>query len=282
MAVTDSGLVRAFKPEAYGQLVDAVLADESVAFNPHVASVVRITNEQVRLPIITGDPDVAWVPENTEITPEDPSLGEIVVAPKAVKGLTQLSNEAVMDTSPAAVTLTGQTLARSVGKKIDAALFSLSALTNGPQKPLGVAAYTAVDTEGVISGVADLDLFYTAKKVAEDHNATLSAFVISPAVALQLSLVKVLTSGSNQPLLPDVSTVAGLPVIVSRAVDADTLFWGVDAAQIFSVQRLGTTVATSSDAAFSADATQVRVVARWDVGLANEAGIIRAYDVSPA
>ena len=142
---------------------------------------------------------------------------------------------------------------------------------------------TALDTAGPISAVANADAFHDAKKLAQDNNATLTHWLISPAVAAQLAKAKTATS-YNTSLFPDVSDgtqIAGLPVVVSRYVDAGTLFWGIDQQQVFTVLRAGTTIALSTDAAFDFDAVQVRVTARCGFGFANAPGIIRAFDVSP-
>ena len=75
-------------------------------------------------------------------------------------------------------------------------------MTNGPSGLLSLSA-TAVDT-GTITAVANLDFFHDAKKKAYDNNSELTHFVISPAIALQLAKIKVLSSGSNQGLLETV------------------------------------------------------------------------------
>ena len=216
-----------------------------------------------------------------EITPSDPSTDELVVTPSAVKALVQLSNEAVSDAqNPDVLNMTGNSLARSVGKKVDAALFSLAAVTNGPQHTLGTESYSYVDT-GTIGSIANLDYIHDGIKLAADHGAAVTAIVVNPATALQLAKLKVLTSGSNQSLINgsvDGLLIGGAKVVVSPAVDALTFAWLVDASQVFTVQRTGTTVARSTDAAFSADATQVRVTARVAFGIANAAGVVRLFD----
>jgi HK97 family phage major capsid protein len=283
MAITDAGIysasATAWTPTDYGRLVDTVLRDQAGAFR--AATVIDTVRESIRLPMITADPSVAWMLENVQITASDPTLAELVVTPKAVKALTQISNEAVNDTTPAVAQQVGLSLARSVGKKVDSAFFGAT-VTNGPSGLLSLSS-TAVDTAGVITAVANLDAFHDAKKVAEDHNAILTHWVISPAIAAVLGKAKTATDW-NTALVPDLgdgTLIAGLPVIINRQVDAATLFWGIDQEQIFTVLRTGTTIAMSPHAAFDYDAVQVRVTARVDFGFANPAGVIRAYDVSP-
>jgi HK97 family phage major capsid protein len=56
--------------------------------------------------------------------------------------------------------------------------------------------------------------------------------------------------------------------------------WALDSSQVMTVRRKGTTLATSKDAAFGSDATQIRAVSRVGFGFANPAGIVRLYDAA--
>ena len=94
--------------------------------------------------------------------------------------------------------------------------------------------------------------------------------------------MKPLTSGSNVGLLDstgvgDGVTLTGVAVLVSTDVAAGN-DWGLDGSQVFVVQRIGTKVVRSTDAAFDYDAVQVRATARVSFGFANPAGMVRLYD----
>jgi len=54
----------------------------------------------------------------------------------------------------------------------------------------------------------------------------------------------------------------------------------VDGSQVFVVQRTGTKVVRSVNAAFDYDAVQVRGTARVGFGFANPAGVVRIYDAA--
>jgi len=93
----------------------------------------------------------------------------------------------------------------------------------------------------------------------------MSVFVLAPDVALTLSKAKHLDTGSNVGLLDatgvaDGTTLAGVPVLVSTDVAAGNA-WGLDSSQVLVVQRTGTQITCSVDAAFDYDAVQVRVPA---------------------
>lgn len=276
MAVTNSGLQTAWTPEDYGALIDLVIAEKSVAFQAGT----RITtgSESIRFPMLTADPAVGWYAENTQITLTDPSTNELVVTPKKVAGLTQISNEAAQDSNPAVADQVGRSLGRSIAKKVDAAFFA-NTTSNGPSGLLSLAGVNVVDT-GTIT-LTSLDPFHQAKTDALADGATLTHFILAPDVALTLAKVKQ-GDDLNVGLFDNVgdgTTLAGVNVIVSTDVAAGNA-WGVDASQILIVQRTSTTVTRSFDAAFDYDAVQVRATARVGFGFPNPAGVVRLYDAA--
>ncbi|NHU42584.1 phage major capsid protein [Rhodococcus sp. A14] len=275
MAVLNSGLENAFTPEDYGKLVDAEVDAKSVAFQ--AATVVDTDKHQVRFPILVSDPATGWYAENTPITLVDPDTNEIVVIPSKVAGLTQVSNEAVDDTDPAVAAIIGQALARDIAKKTDVAFFG-NTVANGPSGLLSVAGVQVVDTGAAWT---TLDHFHQAKHQAMAEGAELTHIVLAPDVALALAKAKTGT-GSNQGLLETVDDgikLAGLIALVSPAVTAGNA-WALDSSQVMTVRRKGTTVTTSTDAAFGSDATQIRAVSRVGFGFANPAGIVRLHDAA--
>ena len=274
MAVLNSNLAAAWTPEDYGKLVDLVLAEKSIAFQS--GTLITTSNESIRFPMLTADPAVGWYAENTQISLTDPSTTELVVTPKKVAGLNQISTEAAQDTNPAVANQVAQSLARSVAKKVDAAYFG-NTVSNGPSGLLSLSGINVVDT-GTVT-LDSLDPFHEAKAAALADNATLTHFILAPDVALTLAKAKE-QSGSNKSLFENIAdgvTLAGVKVLVSTDVAAGNA-WGVDSSQILVVQRTGTTVVTSTDAAFDYDAVQVRATARVGFGFANPAGVVRLYD----
>lgn len=276
MAVLNSNLQTAWTPEDYGQLIDTVIAEKSIAFQAGT----RITtgSESIRFPMLTADPAVGWYAENTQISLTDPTTSELVVTPKKVAGLTQVSTEAAEDSNPAVADQVGNALGRSIAKKIDAAFFG-NTIANGPNGLLSLVGVNVIDTG--TSTLDSLDAFHEAKAAALVDGATITHFVLAADVALALAKAKQATD-SNMGLLADVSdgtTLAGVPVLVSTDVAAGEA-WGLDASQIMVVQRTGTTVTRSFDAAFSFDAVQVRATARVAFGFANPAGVVRLHDAA--
>ena len=104
--------------------------------------------------------------------------------------------------------------------------------------------------------------------------------LISPRIKCGHVQLKV-ASGSNQSLIQFVEdgiTVAGLPVIVSDQVDANTKFWGIPQAHVVLVVRKGTRVERFPNV--QKDGQWVRPVSRLGIGFLNEPGVVRGYDVA--
>lgn len=276
MAVLNSNLAQAWTPEDYGKLIDLVLAEKSIAFQ--VGTVVQTGSETIRFPMLTADPAVGWYAENTQISLTDPTNSELVITPKKVAGLDQTSNEAKDDSNPAVAEVIGRGLARSIAKKIDAAFFA-NTTANGPNGLLSLSGINVVDT-GTTTWTS-LDPIHKAKHDALVDGANLTHLILAPDVALTLATAKE-TEESFKGLLDNVAdgvSLAGLKMLVSTDVAAGNA-WAVDASQVIVVQRAGTKIVKSDQAAFDYDGIQIRATARVSWGFANPAGVVRLYDAA--
>ncbi|QQZ15229.1 MULTISPECIES: phage major capsid protein [Rhodococcus] len=253
-------------------LVQPVLA-ESVA--AQVAKVIQTSASALRLPVVTADPTAAWTAEGAEIAVTDADLDEINVAFHALKGLTVVSNELIADSSPEASQIVGEGLARDIAKKLDAAFFGTT-VTNGPS---GLGSVSGVQSVDAGDTWTNLDAFHEAISKAETVGATVSAFVTTPAVALALAKIKTGT-GSNAPLLgqdptsPTKRTIAGVPLFVSPAVAADTV-WSLPLQRTVLGLRKDVEVVTDTSAFFTSDRTAVRAVMRAGIGFPHAAAIVK-------
>ena len=243
MAVTDSTLQQAWTPEDYGKLVDLVLAEKSIAFR--AGTVVRTESETIRFPMLTADPAVAWTAENTQISLTDPTTNELVVTPKKVAGLTQISNEAASDSNPAVADQIGRGLARSVAKKVDAAFFG-NTVTNGPSGLLSLSGVNVVDT-GTVT-LDSLDPFHEAKAAALADGAELWVFILAPDVALTLSKAKSSTPDRTSVCSPNGGgrNFARRRPCARQPRRCSRQCVGPDGSQVLVVQRTGTKVVGST------------------------------------
>lgn len=267
----------AWYPQDHGDLIDNAVRNQAIAGK--ALSPVSCSGYQIGFPVLDSDPDVSWYAPGATITETDAGTSELIVQPKAAKGLSRVSNESLTDSDPAVAEVIGAGLARQIIEKVDSALFAATVPVNGPQG-LMAYAYTSIEATNGVAAVTNEDLFVDAKFTALENGAELSAFVLATDVAKALAKVKVATSDSRRLLDHDAEgnlTIAGLPAFVSRHVAAGEA-WGIDKSQVFLVIRKGTEVELDRSAAFAADSTLVRAVMRTNFAVTNPAGVIRLWN----
>ena len=78
--------VKGISPDAIEKLITIPVMAQSVAMQ--AATVVDTDATRTHIPLVTDDPDAAWVAEGEEIGASDPTVDDIVVTPAKVAGLT--------------------------------------------------------------------------------------------------------------------------------------------------------------------------------------------------
>lgn len=271
----------AWFPEQYGSLIDNAIKDQAVA--AQVLTPVGCNGTTMSFPILESDPNINWTAEGAEITLSDAGTAELVVTPKAAKGLVKMSNEGNDDSTPELANVVGNGLSRQVINKLDAALFAAGVTAANAPAGLEQFAYTSIDVPGGATTLTNEDRFVEAKFAAIDAGAQLSAFVLATDVARALANVKV-ASGDERRLLEHDELgnlrIAGLPAFVSRYA-ANGVAWGIDRSQNYLVIRRGTSVVTDGSAAFTSDSLLVRGVARAAYAVTNAPGVIKIWDATP-
>ncbi len=260
----------AFTPEDFGDLVDKAVKARSIAARS--ARVFSTSRDKVTFPVWVADPDVAFYGELDTIAETDGDTDEITVNIYKTAGISLLSNELRDDSDPAVADLLGRGLANKIGRAVDGAYLG-NTTSKGPNGLLSIS-YTSVNTG---AGLTNLDPFIEARYAAEDNGSQLTSFIVSPTTAETISKLKV-ANDSNQNLVQFVEDgirIAGLPVLVSDQVDAQTVFWGIPRDHVVLVMRKGTTVERFP--AVHQDGTYVRAVSRFGIGFLNEAGVVRGH-----
>lgn len=250
-------------PDAYAELVKAVVLSESVALQ--VFKNIQTDAHTTHVPVLTGDVQAVWAAEGAELTASDATLGDIPVTPAKVGATSILSNELVADSDPAAAALVGESVSRDIARKVDAAAFGNLATP----APKGLESLTT-GTVDAGTAFASLDPFLEAQSQAELQGAQLSAFVANPADALTLAKLKTATDSNMtllqaDPTMPTRRLIAGVPLYVSSAVTAGTV-WGIPGDRCVAVIRNATQVAVSEHERWSTDESVVKATMR--VGLA--------------
>ena len=205
-------------PDQVSALVIVPLISQSVAMQS--STVVQTGSHQLRVPRVTADAQAGWTAEGAEIAVSDAAVDEIDIVPKKLAGLTVISNELASDSSPAALSVVGDSLVRDLARKVDSAFFG-NTVANGPS---GLASLTTNATATNGGSWSTFDWAEAARSVAEQHNSVVDTFVCAPATALALATLKEYsTAGSNRPLLgadpssPTSRTISGVPLLVSPA-----------------------------------------------------------------
>ena len=250
MTLLTSTATGILSPEQVGALIVQPVQQQSIALQ--VAQSVQTSSNSFRIPIVSADGVAAWTPEGTEITPSDADVDEIDCVPKKLAALSIISRELATDSSPAAQQVVGESLARDIARKLDAAFFT-NTTANGPS---GIGSVAGVGTADTVFPITNTDGFAQAVSLIETAGAKCTAFVTSPATALALATLKKLPTGSNEPLLaadaasPSKRSVSGVPLWVSPAVAADTV-WALDRSRTFVVLHGAVDLRVDESAYFS-------------------------------
>lgn len=278
MSMKRTDQAQAWLPEDYGKMLDLVVQEKAVA--ARVSTVFSTTKEKVAFPLWVSSPTPSWLNELEEIPLTDGDTDEVVAQPKKTISLTLVSNELAADANPDIAEQIARAASNKIVASIDAAFFGDGSNAKAPAGLLSLVddedavLYTEVDPG---ASLTNLDPFIEARYAAEEANANLTHWLVSPATAESLSKLKV-QSGSNQSLIQFVEdgiTVAGLPVVTSTHVDAATAAWGVDKSQLRYVSRQGSTVERFPSV--TNDGLYIRAKSRVDFAFLNPAGVVRIW-----
>jgi HK97 family phage major capsid protein len=266
-------------PEQVEDLLVLPVLVASVALNPLVSTVVRLTGSTYRIPKVTADPSAAWVAEGAEIPASDLTTNELVVTPSKVAGLSVITSELAEDSSPEATTEVGAGLARDIARKVDAAFFGDVAANT----PSGLDSLTVGEgnVQDIAAGTAptNLDAFAEAQMLAGNVGANLTSFVTNPTTALVLANMKE-ASGSGKPLLgadptqPTRRVIFGVPLLTSPEAAVGTI-WGMSAARVTTVVRRDAEVKADRSVFFTSDRVAVRATCRVGFGFPHTAALVR-------
>ena len=263
-------------PEDIGNLIVQPVARASVGIA--VSTPIVTHSHQYRFPIVSADPSASWVAEGAEIPVEDADIEELLVTPSKVAGLTVISRELALDSSPEAQAVVGDGLARDIAKKVDVAFFG-STTANGPAGLDSLSGVTEVVT--ATTGIANLDPFAQAISESETVGGTITAFVASPATVLALSTLKQFgATASNVPLIttdptqPSQRLVLGVPLIPSPAV-SDFEVWALPRQFSFVVQNDEPTLDVDASPFFTSDRIAVRATLRVGFGWPHPASVVK-------
>lgn len=223
------------------------------------------SNNAYRIPIVKADPNASWVAEGAEITPSDPTFGEITSPYYKVGALAVASSEIVDDAREDEQLTVMNGLMRDIARKIDAAYFTTHA--GNPNQPKGLEDLTeATNIKTPTTAWQNIDPFIEAIYKATQQGAEVTAFAANPEDAWLLSQLKD-QQGSNRPLLgpdptnPVQQVIQGVPLYVSRHVTKGTV-WAIPRTRSVIAVRRDVQVASDFGAFFTSDRIALRATMR--------------------
>lgn len=242
----------------------------------------------VRIPAMPASEQDAltWVGENELIPEVDPEFGETELLPstmKSVKTITRYSNELARQSIVSLDKVLQDRLVADVAGKLDAQF--LSAEGDGITTPRGLFAYTGVQ-DVPVTGDFNVDTLLAAQGVALESNVDLNrlALFVRPG---DLMALRGLKDADGRYLLQwDATEAGGYRVLGMNALVSAHVPEGraaiADMSQIAVARDLAPTVKILTERYADYDQQAIRVVARYDAGPLNPAGIVTMSGIGGA
>lgn len=242
----------------------------------------------VRIPAMPASEqdELQWVGENELIPEVDPEFGETELLPstmKSVKTITRYSNELARQSIVSLDKVLQDRLVADVAGKLDAQF--LSAEGDGITTPRGLFAYEGVQ-DVPVTGDFNVDTLLAAQGVALESNVDLSrlALFVRPG---DLMALRGLKDADGRYLLQwDATEAGGYRVLGMNALVSAHVPEGraaiADMSQIAVARDLAPTVKILTERYADYDQQAIRVVARYDAGPLNPAGIVTMSGIGGA
>lgn len=224
-----------------------------------------INRESAVLLIGNAQPRVGVVGEAQEIPTIDVAdVTTVKVFPVKWAGMEILSNEVINDSDPSVMARNTQKLSGGVAKGFDFDFLNAKTPDTGKEMeeaPAGILNGLVARGEiGLTGASANLDAVKMAKAEIADADGSASLFVIHPLDAAKMRTMKVnlgSAKDSNQYLLDDSGTIAGLTVLEHKAMRRGKALIA-DRAAVEVIVREGTEVKLLSERYAELDCTGVR------------------------
>lgn len=252
----------------------------------------------VRFASVESDPTAVWHQENAEVTPSDPTFGDVTLEAKTVAALVTLSIELFEDAPNIAYTLTDL-----IKKALAQALDMKGLLGAGNLEPLGLLNWPLVGTAALGSGAGasptyeDFAAVYSTLQTANAPEDAL-AFISHPRTFASLDALRTDEGGAGTgPFLvgppswskfsPKLATTA-IPVNLNVGGSADcSLAFAGDFSQMVIGTRsqlrleVSRESATSMSSAFSKLQVSIRAYLRADVAVLRPKFFVNVSGIRP-
>jgi len=182
------------------------------------------TDGPLTMPALNGDMDVYWVDEHAAPTESHPTFSQFSISNQALAALTHLSVMLLSDSSPAALQLVVQSMARAFAKEESRVGFNgKSVADGGSDKYTGLFNLTGATVSSLSAGKTSIENI-GLKDLTNAINAMITAvgeagldgarWIMNPTI---LSVIEDLTDSTGRPLVRnagdgDVSMLRGYPI----------------------------------------------------------------------
>jgi HK97 family phage major capsid protein len=257
------GLSTTWGAEEWAAYVLEHLAHQSVLLQAGVRFL-PLTGRVTHIPRNLLDGTAVWVAEGDEIPSSAPTGDELVLTPRKIANVVNLSNESISDAPVSELDAVGDALTRSVATALDVKAFSADVAT--AIAPAGLLA-SAIPAQA--GGTVTVDPYISAIGKIEAIGGVASAIFLNPADKTTLALVKDAVGSERGLLQPDPTMAGAYSIGGARMWPTPAIAVGkalvAEARQIVIGVRKDISVEFSSDSAFTSDTTVARVVARFDI-----------------
>lgn len=184
-------------PEIWASKIYDLILAKSTAIQ--LCEQVNMTSDTLYFPKVTAASTAYFVNEATTITGSQPTFGQLVLHPKKVAALTQLSSEVMEDSNPSIMDTVMKRLAEDIALKIDYEIYNGTTSTGGFNGFRDTTANTSMSTVAVGGEISTDDISDAIEKL-QSQNIEPTDLIIHPKLLNKLRKLKTSTT-SNEPLL---------------------------------------------------------------------------------
>jgi HK97 family phage major capsid protein len=254
------------------------------------------TGNPLRIPKLVDDTGDTphWHGENEQIDEEEPTFDEFKLLPenlKSIKVLHRFSNELARHAVVSISSTMQQALVRRVASKMDAAFLVGSTGTldgNGNREVIGLWNQPGTQTspwDDTTGGKVTDSVIDAVGKLVTAEITDLSRCVWYMNTAAYLKALKVKDADGRGFLVPDITqpgnyTLSGIKVVPTSKLPAGGQML-VDMSMVAVGRDLAPSVKLLDQTFGDYDQLAIRVVARMDIGLLHEQGVVKITDATP-
>lgn len=288
-------------PTEQSNQVIELLRSKSLFLNGDASRLVTflpMNTDTLTVPKLTGGATVQWVGENSQITDNSPTFGQITLVAKKMATLIKISNELMDDSDPAIDAIIRDDLARAMANEVDRVILQGSGLGSQPRGLTNIAGVTSTALNAVPSYDNFVDVvsrILSANVEADDS----WAWVFNPR---DLATIRKLEDPAGQYIWSgsdglgrqfaggNADTILGYPYYTTTQIAIDAvnnneteIFFGRWRDVVVGMRKSIEIVASNeAGTSYEYDQTWIRAILRMDINIRHDESIEILSDVRTA